>query len=156
MGKEAELIEILRSKGMTIAAAESLTGGLVSALLVGVPGASNAFMEGFITYDINAKHRTLGIAQEILDREGAISPLTAEKMALGAAKKAGTDAAIATTGNAGPDPSEEKPVGLVYTAVNINGKVNVFEHHFSGSRSEIRRQSADAVIEEAAALLKNS
>ena len=136
MGKEAELIGMLRDNGMTIACAESLTGGLVSGTLVSVPGASYAFMEGFVTYDI-----------------GAISPVTAREMAIGAAKKAGTDMALATTGNAGPDPSEGKPVGLVYTAVYIKGNVQVYEHMLKGSRPEIREQTVNAVIEEAWHLL---
>ena len=72
MGKEAELIGMLRDNGMTIACAESLTGGLVSGTLVSVPGASYTFMEGFVTYDIGAKHRTLGISKDILDKECAI------------------------------------------------------------------------------------
>ena len=153
MGKEAKLIGMLRDNGMTIACAESLTGGLVSGTLVSVPGASYAFMEGFVTYDIGAKHRTLGISKYILDKEGAISPVTAREMAIGAAKKAGTDMALATTGNAGPDPSEGKPVGLVYTAVYNKGNVQVYEHMLKGTRPEIREQTVNAVIEEAWHLL---
>ena len=156
MGKEAELIDILRRHGLKIAAAESLTGGMVSAALVSVPGASNAFMEGFITYDIGAKERTLGIDRKVLDKEGAISPVTASLMAFGASQKAGVDIAIATTGNAGPDPSENKPVGLVYTAVCYNKCKNVFEHNFKGTRAEIRQQTVDAVIGEALDILKKS
>lgn len=154
MGKEAELIKLLRADSLTVSTAESLTGGLTAATLVNVPGASYAFMEGFVTYDIRAKHRTLGIPQDILDEEGAISPITVREMAKGAAKRAGTDMALATTGNAGPDPSEGKPVGLVYTAVYFNGDIKVSEHHFTGTRSEIREKTVHAVIEEALMLLK--
>ena len=146
MEKEKKLIDLLRSRGMTIASAESLTGGLVAAALVSVPGASNAFMEGFVTYDIAAKHRTLGVPEDILEEYGAISSVTAELMARGAAAHAGTNVAVSTTGNAGPDPSEGKPVGLVYTAVYVDGFTAVKEHHFSGTRPEIREQAAREAI----------
>ncbi len=154
MEKEAELIGLLRENGLKIATAESLTGGLVSATLVGIPGASNAFLEGFVTYDTAAKERTLKIDKAVLQKEGAISPVTASLMALGAASNSMADIALATTGNAGPDPSEGKPVGLVYTAVAYDGNVSVFEHHFTGSRYEIRKLTTDAVIEEALDILK--
>ena len=154
MGKEAELIGLLRKHGLKIATAESLTGGLAAAALISVPGASNAFLEGFETYDIAAKERTLKIDRKVLIREGAISPVTASFMALGAASNSMADMALATTGNAGPDSSEGKPVGLVYTAVAYNKAVSVFEHHFTGSRSEIRQLTVDAVIEEALDILK--
>ena len=82
MGKEAELIGLLRKHGLKIATAESLTGGLAAAALISVPGASNAFLEGFVTYDIAAKERTLKIDRKVLIREGAISPVTASYLFL--------------------------------------------------------------------------
>ena len=154
MGREHELISSLREHGLKISSAESLTGGMVAATIVSVPGASNAFMEGFVTYDIGAKQRTLGISEDVLDKEGAVSPVTASLMAENAAKKANTDMAVATTGNAGPDSSEGKAVGLVYTAVYFNGKTDVFEHHFNGDRASIRKMTCDIVIEEAYNKLK--
>lgn len=155
MEKQTELIKLLREHHMTVSTAESLTGGLISAKLVSVPGASYAFMEGFITYDTGAKHRTLGIPQEILDEKGAIAEETAMYMALGAAQKAGTDVAIASTGNAGPDASEDKPVGLVYTAVSIDGCTQVTEHRLSGSRAEIREETTELAIAECLQYLKD-
>lgn len=154
MDNAVQLIKLLRDNNMTISSAESLTGGMVSSALVSVPGASYAFMEGFVTYDIHAKERTLGIDKRVLDEESAISPVTARLMAEGAMKKAGTDVAMATTGNAGPDPSEGKPVGLVYTACCIKGKAFVTEHEFIGDRAAIRQAAAEAVISECITELK--
>ncbi len=154
MKNEQELIELLKANRLTFSCAESLTGGMAAAALISVPGASSAFVEGFVTYDIAAKHRTLGISWDILNEHGAISDITAKLMAEGAAKRAGTDIAIATTGNAGPDSSEGKPVGLCYTAVYVRGNTIVSEHHFKGGRDMIREQAAESAIAECLKALK--
>lgn len=148
MQKTEELIKLLIGKNLLLATAESLTGGMLSSELVSIPGASNTFIEGFVTYSIRAKEETLGVPYEIIDSYGAVSYETAKEMAKGALRASGAHVSMATTGNAGPDPSEGKPVGLVYTAVDVRGEIFVTEHHFRGSRNDIRVRSVEAVIDE--------
>lgn len=143
-----KLVRLLIKNNLTLATAESLTGGMLSSRIVGVPGASHTFVEGFVTYSADAKKNTLGVGNDTIERYGTISRACALAMAKGAAFKSKAKVSMATTGNAGPLPSEDKPVGLVYTAVNILGKVKVTVHHFEGTRSEIRRQTVDACIAE--------
>ena len=139
---EFQLVDLLKKYEMTIAAAESCTGGLVSAKLVNVPGASAVFKEGFVTYSNKAKRKTLDVQKSTIRRDGAISEQTAKEMAMGAAMMADTDMAVSTTGNAGPACEEGKPVGLVYIGVYCGGKVKAFEYRFEGDRNEIREQAA--------------
>lgn len=141
-----ELLALLKARSETLAGAESLTGGLVADTLVGVPGASAVFKEAFVTYCDEAKHRTLGVPAEILKEYGAISKECAGKMAEGAAVKAKSDMAYATTGNAGPSAAEGKPVGFVCIAVCYRGRTVIEELHLSGDRASIRKQSAEAVL----------
>ena len=142
------IVETLKKKKYTLATAESCTGGMVAASIVDVPGASDVFMEGFVTYSNEAKMRTLGVSAETLKLYGAVSEQTAREMAAGACLKAGTNTAVATTGIAGPSGgTKEKPVGLVYVACAVNGKVGVEELHLAGTRYEIRSMSTDAALE---------
>lgn len=137
-----DLIDLLRKKRLHIATAESLTGGLAASMFVDVPGASKAFKEAFVTYCDEAKIHTLNVSSETIKEHGAISEKTAREMAIGAALLSGADIAISFTGNAGPDPDEGKPVGLVYIGLYICGDVQTFECHFEGDRSSIRFESA--------------
>lgn len=154
MNKSEELIKLLIANDLTLAVAESLTGGMLSSELVNVPGASNTYIEGFVVYSVQAKEDTLGVNVGTIEEYGAVSRQTAYEMADGAALTAGADVTMSTTGNAGPDPSEGKPLGLVYTAVDVLGKISVYEHHFSGSRNEIRKSTVDAVIDECLGAVK--
>ena len=142
-----ELIELLLSKGLHISTAESLTGGMLISSLVNIPGASGAVIEGFITYCDEAKHHTLGVSEETLEKYGAISSQTAYEMCAGAAKKSGSEIAISTTGNAGPSAAEGKAVGLVYIGINIKGSIKTFECHFDGDRTSIRNQTSDFAVQ---------
>ncbi|MDO4961121.1 MAG: CinA family protein [Eubacteriales bacterium] len=148
MTSEIQLVNILKEKGMTISTAESITAGMIGSTIVKVPGASAVFKEGFITYTNESKVNRLGVPQELIDQKGVICPDTARLMAEGCAKAADTDIAISTTGNAGPDVMEFKPVGRVYIAVCINGETTVSEHTYSGERESIRRQTTNAAIRE--------
>ncbi|SNR52790.1 CinA family protein [Halorubrum vacuolatum] len=110
--------DLLRERGETLAAAESLTGGLVSARIVDVPGASDYFDRGFVTYAYDAKREVLGVARETLDAHGAVSAPVAREMAARARDRADVTWAVSTTGIAGPGGGREgKPVGLVYVGV---------------------------------------
>ncbi len=138
-GIEEKLIKKLVKNNLTISTAESCTGGLISATLVNVAGASASFKQGFVTYSNKAKRKTLGVKKTTLEQEGAVSRKVAKQMAIGATMEANTDVAISSTGVAGPDGgTEEKPVGLVFIGFCINEKTYVRECNFTGSRSDIR------------------
>ncbi|MCQ2051728.1 MAG: CinA family protein [Bacteroidaceae bacterium] len=147
------LVETLTRRGERLTCAESLTGGLVAATIVGIPGASNTFFQGIVTYADQAKEQMLDIPYSVIAEHGAISSRTAELMACGAASKCSAHMALATTGNAGPSAAEGKAVGLVFTAVYYNGKCKVTEHHYTGDRNSIRMQTLLSVLEEAVSML---
>lgn len=139
---EDVVAKLLIEKKLTISTAESCTGGMIAGTLINYPGISEVFLEGAVTYSNEAKHRRLGVKNETLDKYGAVSEETAREMAIGIANTAGTDVSIVTTGIAGPDGgSEEKPVGLVYIGVYVQGEVIVQKHIFNGNRSRIRLQA---------------
>ena len=111
----AELIASCRAAGLTIATAESCTGGLLAGLITAIPGSSDVFEQGFVTYSKAAKIESLGVAPQILERFGAVSAEAARAMAAGALAHSPADLALSITGIAGPGGgSPEKPVGLVY------------------------------------------
>jgi len=139
---EESIASLLKKKNLTIATAESCTGGLVSGRLVNVPGVSDVFKAGFVTYANEAKTEFLGVSEETLRAYGAVSEQTAEEMARGGASKAGCDLCISVTGIAGPDGgTDDKPVGLVYMGCFLNGKVTVRKFIFKGNRSKIRENA---------------
>lgn len=142
-----EVVELLKKNGLTVTTAESCTGGLVAARLVDVPGVSEVFKQGFITYSNKAKRKLLNVKKTTLKELGAVSEKTAREMAKGAILASGADAAVATTGIAGPDGgSEEKPVGLVYIAVSVRGQLYVEKHQFDGDRTEVRESTVQAAL----------
>ncbi|MCQ2059213.1 MAG: CinA family protein [Bacteroidaceae bacterium] len=147
------LVETLTQRGERLTCAESLTGGLVAATIVSVPGASNTFFQGLVTYQDQAKEQLLDIPHSVIAGHGAISSQTAELMARGAASKGHANMALATTGNAGPSAAEGKAVGLVFTSVYYNGKCKVTQHHYTGERNSIRMQTLLSVLEEAVSML---
>ena len=151
---EEELVGLLKEKKLTVSTAESLTAGMVSATIVKVPGASAVFKCGFVTYAAEAKINVLGVSKDIVEKYGVVSAECAAAMAEGACRFGKTDIGISTTGNAGPDVLEAKPVGRVYTAICINGITTVTEHTFSGDRESIRRQATNAAICECEARVK--
>ncbi len=153
---ESAVMKDIINKGLTIAAAESCTGGMAAARLINYPGASKAFVNGMVTYTNESKNRLLGVKNETLEKYGAVSPQTAEEMCLGVARVSGTDIGISTTGIAGPDGgTPEKPVGLVYIGVAIKGRAVVKKLLNKGSRERIRTASTAAVIELLRQELKN-
>lgn len=153
---ESVVMKDIISKKMTISTAESCTGGMVAARLINYAGASRAFINGMVTYTNESKHRLLGVSNETLEKYGAVSPQTAEEMCLGVARVSSTNIGVSTTGIAGPDGgTDEKPVGLVYIGVAINGKVRVKKLLNKGSRERIRMASTAAVIEMLRQELKN-
>jgi len=145
---ENVLGEMLVNKKLTIATAESCTGGMVAARLINYPGISSAFIEGAVTYCNEAKISRLGVARETLDKYGAVSSEVAAEMARGIAKNAGTSIGISTTGIAGPDGgSAEKPVGLVYVGLYINGEVKTKMLKLVGDRHQIRERATMQLLD---------
>lgn len=139
---EAAVVRLLEERHLTLTTAESCTGGLLAGRIVNVPGASNVYQEGHITYSNEAKEKLLRVKHETLETYGAVSPQTAAEMAAGAAEAAGADAALSVTGIAGPDGgSKEKPVGLVYIGCQVKGRTRVEEYHFAGNREKNREFS---------------
>jgi nicotinamide-nucleotide amidase len=131
--------------GLSLASAESLTGGRFVASLVDVPGASTVVRGGLVTYATDLKASLAGVDADHLEETGPIDPVVAAQMAVGAAVKCVADIGISCTGVAGPDPQDGKPVGLVYTAIAFGGKAKVFEHEFLGDREAIRSQTVQAM-----------
>lgn len=150
------LIEKLREQGYTITTAESCTGGMISSTLVNIPGASDVFSCAYVTYANEAKEKILGVKYETLNKYGAVSAETAREMAEGAARAASAQCAIAVTGIAGPDGgTKEKPVGTVYAGFFVCGKIVVEKYLFSGSRYEVRYQTALKTIDRLWELINN-
>ena len=147
MNTITDIIDALRAKSLTVSTAESCTGGLAASAFVDIAGASDVYMGGFVTYSNELKEKCLGVSGETLRLYGAVSEQTAREMAAGCALKAGTDAAIATTGIAGPGGgTKEKPVGLVYIGCALKGRVEVRELHLNGDRTEIRKAAVREVL----------
>lgn len=131
-----------------MAVAESCSGGLLAMRVTEVPGASDYFLGGIVSYANSAKERLLGVPGEVLAERGAVSPECARAMALGVKRAFGADYALAVTGIAGPGGgTPEKPVGLVYIAVaGPEGEAEVRQHRFSGSRQGIRWSATEAAL----------
>lgn len=145
---EANVVKLLQKYELTVATAESCTGGLFTGRIVNVPGASDVLKEGFITYSNKAKKKNLDVSKNTLKKYGAVSEQCAKEMAKGAAINTGADTAIAITGVAGPDGgTDEKPVGLVYIGCFVNEKVTVKEYHFKGDRQKVRESSVVAALD---------
>lgn len=140
--------EMLVDRKLTVATAESCTGGLLAGALINYPGISSVFLEGVITYSNEAKMKRLGVKCETLENFGAVSEETAGEMAEGIARVAGTDIGISVTGIAGPGGGTiEKPVGLVYIGLYINGRVKVKKLNSFGDRNTVRSRTVTAALD---------
>ncbi len=139
---EEVVVKMLKKRDLTLTSVESCTGGLFSGRIINVAGASDVFKQGFVTYSNKAKHKMVGVQKASLKKYGAVSEKVAKEMARGGAITAKADASVAITGIAGPDGgTAEKPVGLVYIACYLNGKTEVSEFRFTGSREKNRNSS---------------
>jgi nicotinamide-nucleotide amidase len=145
----AELIALLTGRQESIAVAESLTGGLLAAALTDIPGASAVFRGGVVAYASELKAVLLGVDRSLLDTHGAVSAEVAAAMAEGVRDRLGAGVGAATTGVAGPDPSEGKPAGTVYIAASAGAQTRVRRLDLAGSRAAIRA----ATVREALALV---
>ncbi|MBD0744718.1 CinA family protein [Streptomyces sp. CBMA152] len=148
MSEAARVLQLLTERDQTVAAAESLTGGLVAAELTGVPGASRAFRGSVTAYATELKRDVLGVDGTLLAERGAVDPEVAQQMAAGVRAVLGADWGIATTGVAGPEQQDGQPVGTVYVAVRgPDGKGKTAALRLNGDRAEIRRESVRSVLE---------
>lgn len=142
----AELLTALRGRGETLATAESLTGGLLGAALTSVPGASNTYRGGIVAYATELKATLLGVDPGLLAAHGAVHPEVATAMARGAADRLGASHGLATTGVAGPEPQDGRPVGTVFVAVTGPMGTVTRRLDLRGSRAEIRRATVLAAL----------
>ena len=145
---EIEAGTLLRGKGLTLAVAESCTGGLVSSLITDVPGSSDYFRGGVVAYSNEVKESVLGVPRDILESVGAVSPECARAMAEGVRNLLGADIGLATTGIAGPGgATPTKPVGLVYIALAHPGGTLVREFRFVGARRGNKHSAAHEALQ---------
>lgn len=150
-----QLIDLLKGNKLTICTAESLTGGMIAAILTSVPGSSEVVKGAFVTYAISSKHELLGVNDTLLESNGAVDPEVAKEMAEYAAQKLNCSFSISATGIAGPSGAEPgKPVGTVFVGIFYNGKTSISECHFDGDRDSIREQTASFAISESIKALK--
>ncbi|ANP72112.1 CinA family protein [Cryobacterium arcticum] len=156
----AALVALLTSRHLTIAVAESLTGGLLVAELVRIPGASAVVLGGVVAYQTALKHTLLGVDDELLAGEGAVHPEVARQMATGvrdalAVDGRAADIGLATTGVAGPDEQDGRPVGTVYLGIAIGDKVRAIPLHLTGDRGQIRAQTVYRALEAVCQLMES-
>lgn len=139
----AETVAAFSARGLTLGTAESLTGGMISASVAGVSGASAVLMGGVVSYDPRVKHEVLGVSQHVIDTVGVVSEPCARQMAEGARRVLAVDVAVSATGVAGPTGgTPETPVGTVFIGVSSADGTRVDECHFTGNRQSVREQSA--------------
>ncbi len=147
-GLDRAVADLLRGSGLTLALAESCSGGLIAKRITDIPGSSEYFLLGAVTYANSAKIGVLGVPEELLLRHGAVSREVAVAMAGGVRGLAGSDLAIATTGIAGPEGgSRDKPVGTVYIALSDASGCQVQRYRFAGGRDEVRELTATTALE---------
>ena len=147
LGERARLaVAGLGARSRTLAVAESLTGGLLSALITEVPGASVVFRGAVVPYATGLKAELLGVPTELLERHGAVDPQVAAEMARGVRRRLDADLGVATTGVAGPALQDAKPVGTVHVALDSSDGCAVRSAKFDGSRADVREAAAGLAL----------
>ena len=150
------LVQILKNRNMTVATAESCTGGLLGKSITDVSGSSAVYPGGVISYCNRIKHQILGVDQGLLDTLGPVSGSVARQMAEGVRRVIGADLGISVTGIAGPNSDDSgKPVGLVYIAASDGQTTLIRECRFKGDRSAVRTQAAESAAELALSFIEN-
>lgn len=151
-----QLIELLKAKKLTISTAESCTGGLISKIITDIPGASEVFIGGVVSYSNEMKMKWLGVKQATLERYGAVSEQTVREMLSGIMQKTDSDLAVAVSGIAGPTGgTPEKPVGTVFIGIGFHDQSIIEKYLFKGSREDVRAQSAIEVLKMITNFIKN-
>ena len=143
------VLEMMRERGLTLATAESCTGGLVASTITRVPGSSDVFLGGVVSYANRVKEQVLGVSPKTLAAVGAVSPECAKEMAEGVRRLMGADVAISTTGIAGPSGgTPEKPVGLVYCHITDGSRQRPLRLTLSGDRHQIQDETVSRLLSE--------
>lgn len=140
------LVHALRERGASVATAESLTGGRLAARLTDVPGSSQVFVGGVVSYQTRVKVEVLGVPQELVDTDGVISAACARAMAEGVRRLVGSSYALSTTGVAGPERQEDQPVGTVYVGLAGPAGTQVLALELGGGRGEIQDATVTAAL----------
>ncbi|GIF10369.1 CinA family protein [Actinoplanes teichomyceticus] len=143
----AAAVHVLVERHQTLATAESLTGGLVAATIVEIPGVSAVYRGGMVVYATELKGTLAGVPEDLLAQRGPVDGDVAAKLAEGVRERCGADWGVATTGVAGPEPQDGKPVGLVYVAVAGPSGTQVRELRLTGNRAAVRTESVTAVLQ---------
>lgn len=141
MNPAGEAVRLLLDRQQTVAVAESLTGGQLAATIVEIPGVSAVFRGGLVVYATDLKRSLADVPEELLNERGPVDGDVAQALAAGARTRCGADWGVATTGVAGPDPQDGKPVGMVFIAVAGPTSTAVRQLSLSGSRADIRREA---------------
>jgi nicotinamide-nucleotide amidase len=149
----SRLSEALHKHDLTVAAAESMTGGLLAAALTDLPESSSRFLGGVVSYTADKKMEVLGVPPPVIKKDGVVSEATARLMADGARRLFHAGLAISVTGVAGPDKQEDKPVGLTYIGVSVEGRNEVRQYRWPGGRAANRMASVEAALGLAADVL---
>lgn len=136
----------LTERGLTCATCESLTGGLICATLVDVPGASNVVRGGFITYQTDTKTLLAGVDEALIAEKGVVSAEVAQAMAEGTRARLGVDIAVSTTGMASPGGAGDPPAGTVFVGVSAESGTYAIPLTLTGDRQSVRRQTVEAAI----------
>ncbi|GAA1684286.1 CinA family protein [Kribbella yunnanensis] len=152
-GRVEWLVGVLKSRGETLATAESLTGGMVGAALTDVAGVSAVYRGGVVVYATDLKAKLAGVPQDLLDAVGPVHPDTAAALATGVRERLKATYGLATTGVAGPDPQAGVEAGTVYVAAAGPGSVQVRKLQLSGDRSAVRQGTVAAALELVATLV---
>lgn len=144
---EKAVVDLLLANELTVSTIESCTGGMLAARLINIPGVSEVFKSGYITYSNKAKRKVVGVKKSSLHKYGAVSEQVACEMANGSAMVTKADVTVSVTGIAGPDGgTAQKPVGLVFIGCCVRGRTVVKEYHFMGNRAKIREATVSAAL----------
>lgn len=152
--RAAVVLDLLRRSGSTVATAESLTAGLLTAALTDVPGASEAVRGGLVVYATDLKADLAGVDPDLLARHGAVHPAVAEALATGARRRCAADWGIGLTGVAGPDPQDGVEPGTVHLGFADRDRVNVRSVHLAGDRHRVRCAAVRRALEHFETLLR--
>jgi PncC family amidohydrolase len=151
-----EALTLLGSARATLATAESLTGGRLAAVVTAVPGASVSYVGGFVTYATDLKESLLGVSHDLVERYGVVSAECAQAMAVGCRQATGATYALATTGVAGPDPQEGKPVGTVFVGIAGPHGVSAVTMEMVGDRGQIQDRACREALSALCGILRVS
>ncbi len=141
-----DTIELLKRRNITVATAESCTGGMLSAYITSVPGASTVFELGVSAYSGRIKQKILGVSPDTVSQYGTVSRQTAAEMATGVRRISGADIGVSVTGVAGPDTTEGKPVGLIYVAIADDSQIRVEKFEIEATERDYIRSTACRIL----------